>query len=389
MSINHDLLTSKVQVSVIIPTLNRGYLIGHTLRSLHAQTLKEWEVIVVDDGSVDRTAEVMAEWIAQDDRIQYVKRVDHGYLEHPKGAPTCRNLGTKLATGKYIVYVDSDDVLAQNALENRVRHMEQNPHLDFGIFPCIVFQNYPGDLRTLFNQDNGKDDLNRFLSLDAPWQTMGPIWRKTALQSLGLWDESLASLQDFDLNVRALVAGLSYQRFPDPDCFWRVSHQDTISVRSSHDPMVIAKHAYLLEKMQILLQEADLLVGDRLLHLIGLYLHFVDGLLRLNHPQAASILWQKCYDRNLMSNSLYRDGCRYIQVIKWIPTRQMKVVFRRLLRSYFQWSWATPLLLPKWSKTVMQTPMPEGIEIPEVVYFPIAPLPAPPSPSPPCKSISI
>ncbi len=389
MSINHDLLTPKVQVSVIIPTLNRGYLIGHTLRSLHAQTLKDWEVIVVDDGSVDRTADVVAEWMAQDDRIQYVKRVDHCDPNQPNGAPTCRNLGTQLAFGKYIVYVDSDDLLAQNALENRVRQMEQNPHLDFGIFPCIVFQNYPGDRRTLFNQDNGQDDLNRFLSLDAPWQTMGPIWRKTALQTLGLWDESLASLQDFDLHVRALVAGLSYQRFPEPDCFWRVCHQDTISVRSSHDPRAISKHAYLLEKIQILLRDTDLLVGDRLLRLIGLYLHFVDGLLRLNHPQAASILWQKCYDHNLISDSLYQDGRRYIQVIKWIPTRHLKALFRRLLRHYFQWSWSTPLLMPKWSKTVMQTPIPEDIPTPEVAYFPIAPLPSPTSIPHPCRSISI
>ncbi len=368
MTIGHPTAVKPVQVSVIVPTRDRGHLISHTVRSLQAQTLDSWEVIVVDDGSIDRTSEIMATWMAQDDRIRYVKRTDILSPKFPPGAPACRNLGTTLATGTYIIYVDSDDVLAKHSLEQRVACMEENLHLDFAVFPCILFREVPGDLRILFNTDNHHDDLNRFLSLDAPWQTMGPIWRKTAIQNLGLWDESLASLQDFELNVRALLAGLSYQRFSMPDCFWRVSHQDSISVRSSHDPEAISKHAYLLGKLQCLLQEANAFTGDRPLRLIGLYLHFVDGLLRLNHPKDAAILWQKCYQKNLINDALYGDGCRYIQMIKWVPTRHLKTVFRRLLRQYFQWSWSTPLLMPKWSKTVMQTPLPPDSLIPDVVY---------------------
>ena len=357
-----------VQVSVIIPTLNRGHLLCHTLRSIHAQTFLNWEVIVVDDGSIDRTSEVMAEWLEQDDRIRYFRRQDLALPGTPPGAPACRNLGTKLATGTYIIYVDSDDVLAQHALENRVACMEKHSDIDFAIFPCMLFREYPGDLRILFNQDTGDDDLDRFLSLDAPWQTMGPIWRKTSIQTIGLWDECLTSLQDFELNIRAITSGLSYQRFPDPDCFWRVSHRDSISVKSSHDPNAILRHSYLLRKLQILLQDADALVGDRHLRLVGLYLHFVDALLRLNSPDAALIIWRQCYHKQLINDSLYRDGCRYITMIKIIPIRSLKTIIRRLLRQYFQWSWSTPLLMPKWSKTIMKTPLPPEAPIPNVMY---------------------
>ena len=363
-----------VQVSVIIPTLNRGHLIGHTLRSLHAQTLLNWEAIVVDDGSIDRTSELMEEWSQRDGRIRYFNRYDLALPGTPPGAPACRNLGTKLATGTYVIYVDSDDVLAQTALEKRVACMEQNPDLDFAIFPCILFQEYPGDLRVLFNQDTQDDDLNRFLSLDAPWQTMGPIWRKTAIQDIGLWDESLTSLQDFELNIRSITSGLSYRRFPDPDCFWRVSHRDSISVKSSHDPNAIFKHSYLLRKLQTLLQDAGMLMGDRHLRLVGLYFHFIDALLRLNSPEAALMLWRQCYHKQLINESLYQDGCRYIKIIKVIPLRSIKTLLRRLLRQYFQWSWSTPLLMPKWSKTIMKTPLPPETPIPNVVYCQLLPV---------------
>lgn len=371
---NISRLPRNVQVSVIIPTLNRGHLIGHTLRSLHTQTLSNWEVIVVDDGSIDRTSEVMEEWSQQDDRIRYFKRQDLALPGTPPGAPVCRNLGTKLAMGTYVIYVDSDDVLAQSALENRVACMEQNPDLDFAIFPCILFREYPGDLRTLFNQDTQDDDLDRFLSLDAPWQTMGPIWRKTSIQNIGLWDESLTSLQDFELNIRSITSGLSYQRFPDPDCFWRVSHQDSISVKSSHDPNAIFRHSYLLRKLQILLQDAGVLRGDRHLRLVGLYLHFVDALLRLKSADTASMMWRQCYHKQLINDSLYRDGCRYIKIIRIIPIRSIKTLLRRLLRQYFRWSWATPLLMPKWSKTIMKTSLPPETPIPNVVYCQLVPM---------------
>ena len=365
---NISRLPHNVQVSVIIPTLNRGHLIGHTLRSLHAQTLLNWEVIVVDDGSIDRTSDLVEEWSQQDDRIRYFKRQDLALPGTPPGAPACRNLGTKLATGIYVIYVDSDDVLAQTALEKRVACMEQNPDLDFAIFPCILFQEYPGDLRVLFNQDTQDDDLNRFLSLDAPWQTMGPIWRKTSIQDIGLWDESLTSLQDFELSIRSITSGLSYRRFPDPDCFWRVSHRDSISVKSSHDPDAMVKHSYLLKKLQTLLQDAGMLMGDRHLRLVGLYFYFIDALLRLNSPEAALMMWHQCYHKQLINELLYRDGCRYIKIIKIIPVRSIKTLLRRLLRQYFQWSWSTPLLMPKWSKTIMKTPLPLETPIPNVVY---------------------
>ncbi|PSO91368.1 MAG: hypothetical protein BRC43_01325 [Cyanobacteria bacterium QS_3_48_167] len=65
--------------------------------------------------------------------------------------------------------------MAPWALLNRFEQMEQRPELDFGIFPCVLFREQPGDLKLLWNDDTGADDIDRFLTLDIPWQTTSPM----------------------------------------------------------------------------------------------------------------------------------------------------------------------------------------------------------------------
>ena len=77
---------SQPLVSIIIPTYNRAHLISETLRSIKLQTYQNWECIIIDDGSTDNSAEVIAEFCAQDNRSQFFKRPQN----QPKGANTCR-----------------------------------------------------------------------------------------------------------------------------------------------------------------------------------------------------------------------------------------------------------------------------------------------------------
>ena len=168
-------------VSIVIPTFNRGNLISQTLTSILHQTLERWEVIVIDDGSTDNTISVMESWVQSDDRIRYVPR-----QTLPSGACACRNLGGALAQGRYVIYLDSDDLLATTALENRVAQMDAEPDLDFAIFSGVLFKNRPDDLKILVNVESKSTALDRFLSLDPPWQTMGPIWRKSSIDHLEL-----------------------------------------------------------------------------------------------------------------------------------------------------------------------------------------------------------
>ena len=135
-------------VSVVTPTRNRAGLLIETLDSVAAQTLGDWEHIVVDDGSDDGTAELMAARTAEDGRVRYMRREG----DHP-GANVCRNIGVKAAAAPYIVLLDSDDLLAPGCLARRVEVISQNLDMDFVTFQAGLFERTPGDLGTTANAD--------------------------------------------------------------------------------------------------------------------------------------------------------------------------------------------------------------------------------------------
>src|SRR5689334_13613255 len=116
-------MPDNVLFSVIIPTYNREKLIGETLESLTGQTFGDFEIIVVDDGSKDNTAAVMAEWTKRDSRIHYYRK-ENG----ERGA--ARNYGIDKATGRYITFIDSDDVAYNFAFETAVAELEKHDRPD-------------------------------------------------------------------------------------------------------------------------------------------------------------------------------------------------------------------------------------------------------------------
>ena len=162
-------------VSVIIPLFNRSDLIGETLQSLQAQTYSHWEAIVVDDGSTDSSFEIVRNLTKQDSRIRLLRR-----SREPKGAPTCRNIGTDLSQGDYLIFLDSDDLLASHCLEQRIQAISQDSCYDFWVFSMLMFHHKPGDSNILWNISTEEDDLARFLRTDAVWQTTCPIHRRTS-----------------------------------------------------------------------------------------------------------------------------------------------------------------------------------------------------------------
>lgn len=102
-------------ISVVIPTHNRAHLIGQAIDSVLAQTYKDYEIIVVDDGSTDNTRELLSEYW---DSISYI------YQEN-QGASAARNTGIKVAKGNYISFLDSDDWYLPNRIEKHVEILEQ------------------------------------------------------------------------------------------------------------------------------------------------------------------------------------------------------------------------------------------------------------------------
>lgn len=213
-------------VSIIIPTYNRAHLIEETFNSVLAQTYINWECIIVDDSSTDQTVQVIENFISKDTRFKFFQR-----NRDPKGAPTCRNIGLELAKGDYVIYLDSDDLLAPFCLEQRVTLFKENQLNDFLVFKCLLFVDKPFSNGFYWNIDNDEDDLSRFLKLDALWQTSGPIYKKEFLIKMNGFKEDLLFWQDYDLHLRCLLNGGNYLKYFDlpVDVYIRDGRKDTIS----------------------------------------------------------------------------------------------------------------------------------------------------------------
>ena len=113
--------------SIIIPTYNRQHLISRPINSILNQTFNDYEIIIVDDGSSDNTDHLITSM--QNKKIRYIK-TDNCGVAH------ARNTGIKLATGKYIGFLDSDDLLEKNHLESAYDYLKEND------FPKVIHLNF-------------------------------------------------------------------------------------------------------------------------------------------------------------------------------------------------------------------------------------------------------
>lgn len=313
------------RVSVVIPTRDRLPLLTEALESLQRQGHADWEALVVDDGSRDGTVARLREWEAADPRIRGLVREGA-----PAGGNRCRNLGFAASTGEYLLFLDDDDALSPRCLEARVRRMESSPGLDFGVFPHQHFLEKPGDMRRVWPAEPGRDDIERYLRVDIPWQTAGPLWRRRALTSLGPWDESLPCWQDWDFSMRALARGMRYQCFPEGPCFFhrvQTPGRPAISVKKRSpaqlrgvESAVVSAHRYLTESGGLTARRRTLLAR---LHLsLGEQLH-EQGL-----REEAFAVWRRCRERGLVSEVRYREGLLFLTVWR---TRLSRGLVRRYL----------------------------------------------------------
>ncbi|MEO6231192.1 MAG: glycosyltransferase family 2 protein [Ferruginibacter sp.] len=220
-------MTSTPKVSVIIPTFNRASLLVKAIESVKAQDYKNWECLVVDDCSTDGTWQMLQELAISDNRILIYKMQGQ-----QQGAPACRNYGLKKCTGNLVIFLDSDDLLANFCISVRVKYFLENEASDFLVFPILIFNETTHDLNLLWNIATEESDLIRFLKTDAVWQTSSVIYKKNVLLQNEGFRENLKFWQDFDLHLRLLLNGANYKKFLNlqPDCYHR-NHESRISAR--------------------------------------------------------------------------------------------------------------------------------------------------------------
>ena len=110
-------------VSIVMPAYNAAKTIRASIESVQAQTVKEWELIVVDDGSTDNTASILTELAASDNRIRFLQN------EKNSGASYTRNRAIELARGEWIAFLDSDDLWKPEKIEKQLGLAAMHPDM--------------------------------------------------------------------------------------------------------------------------------------------------------------------------------------------------------------------------------------------------------------------
>lgn len=292
-------------ISIIVPSFNRAHLIAETLNSVFSQTYQKWECIIVDDGSSDNTIDIINSFIEKDSRFSFIKR-----NRFPKGAPTCRNIGLDFSNGEFIIYLDSDDILAPYCLEQRFNKFSVHFDMDFLVFKSLLFVDEPFSNGFYWNIDNEENDLARFIKLDALWQTSGPIYKKEFLLKMNGFKEDLLFWQDYDLHLRCLLKKGMYRKFFDSpvDVYIRDGRKDTISrsISFTGDIKILKKRMNFYYEI---LNEYHLKLSNEHLNSLFSILYFFSSQYIVRHGKYLTFLkhWIKINRFNKNSFSIFKS----------------------------------------------------------------------------------
>lgn len=202
-----------VEVSVLMAVYNAEQYLCESLDSLLAQTMKSWEVICVDDGSTDRSWAILQQYASKDSRIRIVR------LTQNMGQGHARNVGLAKATGSYVAFLDSDDWLAEDALEQIVACFHSDLAVDSVLFRlCYVYPDgrmepYPGmEFRAL----SGSDAFVRSLDwkVHGVYVVQGRIHRQWRYDERTAWysDDNLTRIHYLNSRKVCLSQGVYYYR---------------------------------------------------------------------------------------------------------------------------------------------------------------------------------
>ena len=194
-------------VSIIIPAYNRAHLIAETLDSVLAQTYQNWECIIIDDFSTDSTFQILEEYNKKDKRFIICEKSPHD----KKSASSSRNIGLQKAKGDYIQFLDSDDLIASNKLEEQLQVLSNGDKQNILTCKWGIFKNREEDgnvyEQNLFYRDF--ENALEYLDLVGEYGGFFPLHcfliPKKIIEKTGNWDDDLTLNDDGEFIFRALI----------------------------------------------------------------------------------------------------------------------------------------------------------------------------------------
>jgi glycosyltransferase involved in cell wall biosynthesis len=220
-------------ITIVIPSYNCARFVCDAIDSVLSQTIGACQIIVVDDGSTDSTAEVVSDYV-RDHRIKVV-------VQSNRGLPAARNAGARLCQTKYIGFLDADDRLAPTALEIMRNALDSS-----GASWCLV---------DVLKAHADREEVHRielpernllYGILENDFVCRGMFFRYEHFVKVGMYDESIRNREDWDLNIRMIEMGMCfcYVREPLYIYIWRSGSITTGNVRRllGYTRSVMRKH---------------------------------------------------------------------------------------------------------------------------------------------------
>lgn len=207
-------------VSIVLPTYNCAEYLPCSIGSILAQTYNSYETIVIDDGSIDITKEVLSPFMQ---KIKYIK------LGKNKGLPTVRNVGIQAAQGKYIAFIDADDIWLPEKLSNGIEFLETNPEFSMVYSRHVNIDNMGNTIDECSKRQLPSGNIFTQLFTEQNFIiTSSVLVLKKVFDTVGLFDTKLFNCQDWDMWLRIAF-------------YFKVASIDKVLVKYRHNPRSLSK----------------------------------------------------------------------------------------------------------------------------------------------------
>ncbi|MBW2451907.1 MAG: glycosyltransferase [Deltaproteobacteria bacterium] len=218
------------KVSILLPVRNEEVMLPAALRSLQRQTLEQWELVVINDGSTDGTAEIIENAAARDSRIRPLHLPAMGLVR-------ALNTGLPLCRSELVARMDGDDICHPRRLQLQVEYMTAYPATS--LVACRVRHIPRSSIRDGFlayedwqNSLLDHASILRDFFVESPFAHPSVMFRNQAVQSVGGYRD-MGWAEDYDLWLRLMLNGARFARLPQTLLFWR-DHPHRLSRTGTH-----------------------------------------------------------------------------------------------------------------------------------------------------------
>ncbi len=320
-------------VTVVIPTYNAINYLPKALESLLHQTFTNFEVIIIDDGSTDSTAQ----WLGNltDSKIEITVQTN-------QGVAVARNLGIAKAKGDYIAFLDSDDLWEPTKLEKQVQCLEANP--DVGLVNTwIEYIDEQGNHLSIVQAPEAVGNVwNRAIAENLILCGSVPLIRRSCFETVGVFDPNLLSAEDWDMWIR-IAASYSFALIREP----LVSYRQHLKSKSNNLEM------HLLHRLKTI---------DKTFQSVPFQLQYLKD--QAYGRAYLSIAWKPLLQKDYKTANVYRK-----QAVTYFPALRDSDNYKRLtlLTLAKQWlSDETYTLLKKLAQAFSRTQL--FVELRSLIY---------------------